>query len=133
MYLYFSLSPPIGILNKMKLQTSIALTFIQCIQIIYTESCYATNPDPYRRVGQKTSYFVNNNLDDSEVEVAGCEPRMLWYLSRHGARKPSDSEIEEFGEKMPGLQDRASNEDSRGFHNHREVPYQGLLLGESTY
>ena len=97
-------------LNKMKLQALIAVTLIHSIQIIYTESCYATNPDPYRRVGQKTSYFVNNNLDDSEVEVAGCEPRMLWYLSRHGARKPSDSEIEEFGEKMPGLQDRASNE-----------------------
>ena len=109
----------------MKLQALIAVTLIHSIQIIYTESCYATNPDPYRRVGQKTSYFVNNNLDDSEVEVAGCEPRMLWYLSRHGARKPSDSEIEEFGEKMPGLQDRASNEGSRGFQNHLLGPSPG--------
>ena len=109
----------------MGLQVLVGVTLIQSIQIISTESCYATNPDPYRRVGQKTSYFVNHNLDDSEVEVAGCEPRMLWYLSRHGARKPSDSEIEEFGEKMPGLQDRASNEGSRGFQNHLLGPSPG--------
>ena len=67
-------------------------------------SCYATNNDPYRRMGQKTSYFINENLDTSEIVVDGCEPRMLWYLGRHGARKPSRGEIADYGQRMPVLQ-----------------------------
>ena len=57
------------------------------------ESCYATNREPYRRVGQKSSYFINENLEDTEILVEDCQPRMLWYLSRHGARKPSAGEM----------------------------------------
>ena len=67
------------------------------VQDVLSEpSCYATNENPYRRVGQKTSYFVNENLDTSEIVVEGCEPRMLWYLGRHGARKPSSGETSDW-------------------------------------
>ena len=44
--------------------------FYQILKITYAaESCYATNEDPYRRVGQKSSYFISENLDDSLIEV----------------------------------------------------------------
>ena len=74
--------------------------------VLSEESCYATNKEPYRRVGQKSSYFINENLDDSETLVEGCEPRMLWYLSRHGARKPSREEISDWILRVPELQER---------------------------
>ena len=46
--------------------------FYQIVEITFAaESCYATNTNPYRRVGQKSSYFINENLDDSLIEV--CE------------------------------------------------------------
>ena len=74
--------------------------------VLSEESCYATNREPYRRVGQKSSYFINENLDDTEILVDGCQPRMLWYLSRHGARKPSAGEISDWIVRVPELQDR---------------------------
>jgi len=81
--------------------------FYQILKITYAaESCYATNEDPYRRVGQKSSYFISENLDDSLIEVEGCEPKMLWYLGRHGARRPSSGEIEDYGSRMPALQEK---------------------------
>ena len=44
--------------------------FYQILEITFaSESCYATNTNPYRRVGQKSSYFINENLDDSLIEV----------------------------------------------------------------
>ena len=70
-------------------------------------SCYATNNDPYRRMGQKTSYFINENLDTSEIVVDGCEPRMLWYLGRHGARKPSRGEIADYKQTIGQLRERS--------------------------
>ena len=30
----------------------------------------------------KTSYFTVANTDDSPLEVAGCEPRLVWLLAR---------------------------------------------------
>ena len=74
--------------------------------VLSEDSCYATNKEPYRGVGQKSSYFINENLDDSETLVEGCEPRMLWYLSRHGARKPSREEISDWILRVPELQER---------------------------
>ena len=83
----------------------ILLVCIIGVKDVFMEpSCYATNNDPYRRMGQKTSYFINENLDTSEIVVDGCEPRMLWYLGRHGARKPSRGEIADYGQRMPVLQ-----------------------------
>ena len=70
------------------------------------ESCYATNPDPYRRMGQKSSYFTVQNLDITEINVDGCEPKMLWYLGRHGARLPSDGEIQDYGQRLPELKNK---------------------------
>ena len=80
----------------------ISITSSKCLQ----ESCYATNPNPYQRMGQKTSYYINENLDDSEITVDGCEAKMLWYLGRHGSRMPSREEIEDYGSRMPDLQER---------------------------
>ena len=86
---------------------SLVLAIILCLApLTQSEQCYATTPDPYRRMGQKSSYFINANLDDEEISVAGCEPLMLWYLGRHGARKPSDREIEDYLVRAPLLQER---------------------------
>ena len=74
--------------------------------VLSEESCYATNREPYRRVGQKSSYFINENLEDTEILVEDCQPRMLWYLSRHGARKPSAGEISDWILRVPELQAR---------------------------
>merc|ERR1711963_1077589 len=78
------------------------------------QSCYSSNPNPYRRMGQKSSYFINANEDASEIEYPGCEPVLLWYLGRHGARKPSDKEILEMAVKLPELQDRIVQASAHG-------------------
>ena len=57
-------------------------------------------------MGQKSSYFINANLEEEEIRVEGCEPVMVWYLGRHGARKPSDTEIEDYAVRAPLLQER---------------------------
>ena len=82
--------------------------------VLSEESCYATNREPYRRVGQKSSYFINENLEDTEILVEDCQPRMLWYLSRHGARKPSAGEISDWILRVPELQARVLSAMSLG-------------------
>ena len=78
-------------------------------------SCYSSNMSPYRRMGQKTSYFINSNTDTSEITYPGCEPVMLWYLSRHGARKPSDEEIVEMVVQLPAMQTSILNASRHGY------------------
>ena len=78
-------------------------------------SCYSSNMSPYRRMGQKTSYFINSNTDSSEITYPGCEPVMLWYLSRHGARNPSDGEIAEMAVQRPALQTSIINASMHGY------------------
>ena len=47
---------------------SLVLAIILCLApLTQSEQCYATTPDPYRRMGQKSSYFINANLDDEEI------------------------------------------------------------------
>ena len=84
----------------------IILHWFCILKVVSSESCYATNSDPYRRMGQKSSYFTVQNLDITEINVEGCEPKMLWYLGRHGSRKPSDSEIEDYGQRVPELKEK---------------------------
>ena len=76
------------------------------LPLTLSEQCYANNPNPYTRMGQKSSYFINANMEDDEISVDGCEPLMLWYLGRHGARKPADYEIEDYAMRLPDLQER---------------------------
>ena len=80
--------------------------FLCVLPLSQSEQCYANNPQPYRRMGQKSSYFINANLEEEEIRVEGCEPAMVWYLGRHGARKPSDTEIEDYAVRAPLLQQR---------------------------
>ena len=80
--------------------------FLSILSPSWSEECYANNPQPYRRMGQKSSYFINANLEEEEIRVEGCEPVLVWYLGRHGARKPSDTEIEDFAARAPLLQER---------------------------
>ena len=86
---------------------AVLLTIFLCIlSESRSEQCYANNPQPYQRMGQKSSYFINANLAEEEIRVEGCEPELLWYLGRHGARKPSDTEIEDYAVRAPELQAR---------------------------
>ena len=101
------------------------------IKHVSSQSCYATNDNPYRRVGQKTSYFINENPDSSLIQVDGCEPRMLWYLGRHGARNPSDGEIEDYGERGPVLQERILAAGALGEGEMCEEDY--INIGEYTF
>ena len=78
-------------------------------------SCYSSNMSPYRRMGQKSSYFINSNTDTSEITYPGCEPVMLWYLGRHGARRPSRGEIAEMKVELPALQTRILNASMHGY------------------
>ena len=65
-------------------------------------------------MGQKSSYFINANNDTTEVTYPGCEPVMLWYLGRHGARKPSDKEIEKMAIDLPDLQKKILDAANQG-------------------
>ena len=111
-------------IKGLKMLLSILLFSISPISSL-EESCYATNLNPYQRMGQKTSYFINENLDDSEISVDGCEPAMLWYLGRHGSRKPSRGEIEDYGSRLPDLQQRIV---SAGLLGTEYIPNNGFKL-----
>ena len=69
--------------------TSVPVVLAVLEAALTRESCYTTEPNHFRRLGQKSSYFINANPDVEEVVVPGCQPRLLWYLGRHGARKPT--------------------------------------------
>ena len=60
--------------------------FLHSSPAVGSRSCYADETDPVRRMGQKTSYFVNENLDETEISIPGCQPIHLWFLARHGTR-----------------------------------------------
>ena len=40
--------------------------FLCVLPLSQSEQCYANNPQPYRRMGQKSSYFINANLEEEE-------------------------------------------------------------------
>ena len=103
----------------MNMNRAIVLCILSMITLSLAEermsSCYSTNMSPYRRMGQKSSYFINSNTDTGEITYPGCEPVMLWYLGRHGARRPSAGEIVEMKVELPALQTNILNASMHGY------------------
>ena len=77
--------------------------------------------------GTKTSYFSVANMDDSELEVDGCSPEMIWFLARHGTRNPSVDIINDIAEKLPRLRDKIVNAWQEGRGNMKEKDIQKMI------
>ena len=50
-----------------------------CAAVVLGVSCGLVAGDPF---GTKSSYFSVAETNDTALEVAGCEPRLLWLLAR---------------------------------------------------
>merc|ERR1719481_612355 len=60
----------------------------------------------YDFFGTKTSYFVNSNPSPQlPPEIAGCTPKLLWNMARHGSRNPGDDDILEMANRLPNIRD----------------------------
>ena len=70
--------------------------------------------------GTKTSYFSLANMDDSELEVEGCSPEMIWLFARHGTRTPAVAIIDNITEKLPRLRDEIVTAWQKGRGNMKE-------------
>ena len=51
----------------------------RCAAVVLGVSCGLVAGDPF---GTKSSYFSVAETNDTALEVAGCEPRLLWVLAR---------------------------------------------------
>ena len=65
--------------NRVGLVTDTLMMMWSCAAVVLGVSCGLVAGDPF---GTKSSYFSVAETNDTALEVAGCEPRLLWVLAR---------------------------------------------------
>ena len=65
--------------NRVGLVELREMTMWSCAAVVLGVSCGLVAGDPF---GTKSSYFSVAETNDTALEVAGCEPRLLWVLAR---------------------------------------------------
>ncbi|KAG8181954.1 hypothetical protein JTE90_026895 [Oedothorax gibbosus] len=79
----------------------------KCVTLDGSQSCFSTNPEPYRYYGTKTSYHVAiENNTDLNLPTENCQPKVFYLLSRHATRYPDKDWIVPINNVLPTLREK---------------------------
>ncbi|XP_034832258.1 multiple inositol polyphosphate phosphatase 1-like [Maniola hyperantus] len=82
-----------------------------CLPLVNSQ-CYWNNRDPYPYFGTKTPYDTLRGDFRDVPEIEECEPISIWFMIRHGTRRPSTADTRNM-RKTVALRDDI-------LHNHGE-------------
>lgn len=86
------------------LHIQILLILSLTIMVCFVHNCLLNNADYRCRLGTKTPYRFIANYNDSPLEYAGCTPKKIWLVIRHGTRYPGKEYVRSMIKKLPELQ-----------------------------